>query len=41
VEEADGRTVTVRFANGSQRCFLASYVEPARGRARPRAMTVA
>ncbi len=32
VEEADGRTVTVRFANGSTRCFLGSYVHAARSR---------
>jgi ATP-dependent DNA helicase RecQ len=32
VEEADGRTVTVKFPNGSTRCVLGNYVQPARGR---------
>jgi ATP-dependent DNA helicase RecQ len=30
VTEADGRTVTVKFPNGSTRCFLGSYVRSAR-----------
>ena len=30
VEAADSDTVTVRFANGSTRCFLAAYVKAAR-----------
>jgi ATP-dependent DNA helicase RecQ len=32
VEEADGRTVTVKFPNGSSRCFLAGFVEALRSR---------
>jgi ATP-dependent DNA helicase RecQ len=32
VEGADTQSVTVRFPNGSSRCFLAAYVRPARGR---------
>ena len=32
VEEADGHTVTVRFASGSARCFLTNYVSHARRR---------
>jgi hypothetical protein len=34
VEEADGRTVTVKFPNGSMRCFLSSYVQAVRRRER-------
>ncbi len=30
VDEADGRTVTVKFPNGSTRCFLGAYVQPVR-----------